>query len=91
MRILLGCLVCLRWESRIVHAEASWVDPDTPGDEKIKQFVGDARQFDLVFSDEFDRCVALSWIICSSFSPYQSIELCIPDVYSAAVLSIVVQ
>ncbi|CBJ31299.1 Beta-1,6-glucan active enzyme, family GH16 [Ectocarpus siliculosus] len=36
-------------------ARASWIDPDTLPEHRTKDFEGDDRQFDLVFSDEFDR------------------------------------
>lgn len=36
-------------------ARASWIDPDTLPEYRTKDFEGDDRQFDLVFSDEFDR------------------------------------
>lgn len=36
---------------------ASWIDPDTLPEYRTKDFVGDERHFDLVFSDEFDRYV----------------------------------
>lgn len=39
----------------IAVARASWVDPDTLPEYRTKEFEGDERQFDLVFSDEFDR------------------------------------
>lgn len=36
-------------------AEASWIDPDTLPEYRTKDFEGDDRKFDLVFSDEFNR------------------------------------
>lgn len=39
-------------------ARASWIDPDTLPEYRTKNFGGDSREFDLVFSDEFNRCVS---------------------------------
>ena len=49
-------LGCLSWAgSNSGVARASWIDPDTLPEYHAKDFVGDERHFDLVFSDEFDR------------------------------------
>lgn len=37
-------------------ARASWIDPDTLPEYYTKEIEGDDRDFDLVFSDEFNRC-----------------------------------
>lgn len=37
-------------------ARASWIDPDTLAEYHTKDYEGDSRDFDLVFSDEFNRC-----------------------------------
>ncbi|CAN0161844.1 unnamed protein product, partial [Ascophyllum nodosum] len=39
----------------VARTRASWVDPDTLPEEQSKIFEFDDRQFDLVFSDEFNR------------------------------------
>lgn len=49
------CLSCLSWGGNSGVARASWIDPDTLPEYHTKDFVGDERHFDLVFSDEFDR------------------------------------
>ncbi|CAM9322280.1 unnamed protein product [Pylaiella littoralis] len=36
-------------------ARASWIDPDTLAEYHTKDYEGDSRDFDLVFSDEFNR------------------------------------
>eukprot|EP00903_Cladosiphon_okamuranus_P018365 g16894.t1 len=48
-------LGCLPWGGNGGVARASWIDPDTLPEYHAKDFVGDERHFDLVFSDEFDR------------------------------------
>lgn len=67
--VSLGC--CLAWGnsgSSSVVARASWIDPDTLPEYHTKDFEGDERHFDLVFSDEFDRYGELavkSWLCVS--------------------------
>lgn len=49
-----GILICLVWAcAGEWRARAGWVDPDTPSNAMGKEFYG--RQYELVFSDEFDR------------------------------------
>lgn len=47
----------LAWGGSRGVVRASWIDPDTLPEYHTKDFEGDGRHFDLVFSDEFDRCV----------------------------------
>ena len=61
-------LGCLAWGSNSGVARASWIDPDTLPEYRTKEFEGDGRHFDLVFSDEFERCVVCeSWCFLSEY------------------------
>lgn len=50
-RGVVACLAC----RCVAPARASWIDPDTLLDDRQKNFECDERDFDLVFSDEFNR------------------------------------
>ena len=56
VRVGLACLAC--WgggNGGLAPAWGAWIDPDTLPEELSKTFVGDEREFGLIFSDEFDR------------------------------------
>lgn len=46
-----ACLAC----RCVAPARSSWIDPDTLPEDRQKTFESDGRDFDLVFSDEFNR------------------------------------
>lgn len=52
--VVLACLLRLA----MAPAGASWIDPDTLLEDRSKVFEFDERHFDLVFSDEFNRCAS---------------------------------
>lgn len=58
-RVRLGLACLALWGGgggSVAPASGSWIDPDTLPEDLSKTFVGDEREFGLVFSDEFDRC-----------------------------------